>query len=639
MKNIILIGLLFVFSSGLQAAIKKSNLRILYVGGTPEINTMLDKVDSLTYARSASQRMASFEKMLKQYFKYVTVIHAKDYNYLLSNDYDVTIMDGVPRPLEPKVEEKDASGRIVKRKRAAYLPQDFSRPMLLIAELSSEMGSRIGLKTDWYCLCLDADAHHMRMEHPIFHGPFPVKMTIVQKPTPELGKFEPYFKGGPTPDSIPMWRVRKDSYGNVNNGIQIRIGLVSRPGGFEDSPEAEFISGGVSAKTLDAVAIGRHGNFFHWGFAASPADMTEEAKSVFANAIVYISQFDGQKPIARKYDEQIITRDVVKKFAYRATREAYEKSLARDERYDQMKKKAQQAIREKQAKGGTLNDAELLFLNYQTPKQKTREEFLQDNFPELYFLFGTDEKGYIDYFRNNAAYFLPKPGQYDFIIDEDARSLGIANNDIHLLDKAIELMERGIDPAKGLRLLKRYTLCRFETPEEWRAWFEANKSRLFFTESGGWYFLVNTREKDVLGNDYSVLNDSPLSVSSLSAETDDNNPVLWVASVENLPNGNRQIVIRVKIHPGYHIYARVAESDPFISTTVDFRLPEGVEKVGGLKQPSSKVYNSAGTEVYEKEGIFCQEIQGAGEIICIVDYQCCNDQICMPPAKIELRVK
>lgn len=128
------------------------------------------------------------------------------------------------------------------------------------------------------------------------------------------------------------------------------------------------------------MAIGRHGNFFHWGFAASPADMTEEAKSVFANAIVYISQFDGQKPIARKYDEQIITRDVVKKFAYRATREAYEKSLARDERYDQMKKKAQQAIREKQAKGGTLNDAELLFLNYQTPKQKLVKNFCRKIF-------------------------------------------------------------------------------------------------------------------------------------------------------------------------------------------------------------------------------------------------------------------
>ena len=30
---------------------------------------------------------------------------------------------------------------------------------------------------------------------------------------------------------------------------ELRVGMVSRPGGFEDSPEAEIISGGVSAKT------------------------------------------------------------------------------------------------------------------------------------------------------------------------------------------------------------------------------------------------------------------------------------------------------------------------------------------------------------------------------------------------------
>lgn len=75
--------------------------------------------------------------------------------------------------------------------------------------------------------------------------------------------------------------------------------MVSRPGGFEDSPEAEIISGGVSAKTWDAVAIGRHGNFLHWGFAALSDDMTDEARDVFANAVVYIAGFAGQTPVAR----------------------------------------------------------------------------------------------------------------------------------------------------------------------------------------------------------------------------------------------------------------------------------------------------------------------------------------------------
>ena len=103
----------------------------------------------------------------------------------------------------------------------------------------------------------------------------------------------------------------------------------------------------------------------------------------------------------------------------------------------------------------------------------------------MYLLFGTDEKGYWDYFTNNYPYFIPKNGTSTFLIDEDVRSLGIPNNDIRLLDKAISLWETGEDITKARRLLTRYTLCRFGTPEDWRAWYETNEKRLFFTEAGG----------------------------------------------------------------------------------------------------------------------------------------------------------
>lgn len=43
------------------------------------------------------------------------------------------------------------------------------------------------------------------------------------------------------------------------------------------------------------MAIGRHGNFLHWGFAALSDDMTDEARDVFANAVVYIAGFAGKR--------------------------------------------------------------------------------------------------------------------------------------------------------------------------------------------------------------------------------------------------------------------------------------------------------------------------------------------------------
>ena len=51
--------------------------------------------------------MHSFEKLLKYYFKQVTVVHANDYTVDMSDNYDVTIMDGVPRPIEPERLDKN----------------------------------------------------------------------------------------------------------------------------------------------------------------------------------------------------------------------------------------------------------------------------------------------------------------------------------------------------------------------------------------------------------------------------------------------------------------------------------------------------------------------------------------------------
>ena len=91
----------------------------------------------------------------------------------------------------------------------------------------------------------------------------------------------------------------------------------------EERPHTPQLQNTSAAKTWDAVAIGRHGNFLHWGFAASPDDMTEEARDVFANAVVYIAGFAGQTPVARKYNDRIITRHDITLRAFSATRRAY----------------------------------------------------------------------------------------------------------------------------------------------------------------------------------------------------------------------------------------------------------------------------------------------------------------------------
>lgn len=614
----------------------KSDLKVLYVGGSPDIKNFLVKVDSAVVQRSVEERMASFEKMLKHYFKTVKVVDAKDYVPEMSSEYDVTVMDGEPRALVPARDETDAQGRLIRRVKARFLPYDFDRPMMFIAETADILGQQIGLKTDWFCLCLDAEALSFRAEHPIFHGPFAVEMTVKMKPTPPDAYHYEYYSDSPLPDSVPMWRVQTKGY-KTDDGF--RSGLVSRPWGFADSPDAEYISSGVNAKTIDALAIGRHGNFLLWGFAASPKYLTEEAKAVFANTIVYISKFAGQTPIARKDEDGAVTRDYIKEQKYFATREAWQYYLDKEHEYDlQMKAEQKKAI-EKQAKGEKLTEDENMYLKYKTLVLRSYEENLKYWQHGLFEKLGTDGQAYQEYYDSNYDYFYGGEGAYRFDVDEDVKSWGIPNNELRLLEKAIGMWEQGLEVEKAKRVLNRYTLCRFETLQEWRAWFETYKDKLFFTESGGWLFMVNTRDKSVPGNDYSVRELKPVEKKEKPL-TDDKNPVRVVMEMEDAGNGNKVVIVRMNIHPGYHTYAQVASTDPYVATRLELVLPGGWEKVNELQFPPFKRFNEAGTSVYEDEAVFRQKIKGtgAGMVQCTLNYQCCDAHICFPPAELEMSV-
>ena len=367
MKNLFCLCILLLIGSMQMSRasdkIEKQPLKVLYVGGSADIQVLNETIsDSTALRKSIADRTAAFGEMLRQYFQTVKVVAAEDWTPEMSRAYDVTVMDGRPKAIKPAWQEKDASGKVIAYHSAVYLPESFDRPMVTIAEVGNTVGRGIGLKSDWYCLCLDADAHHWRAEHPIFKGPFPVKMTVRMCPTPSDAFHYAYFMDEPVPDSVLMWKVQNKGY-QTHEGF--RVGMVARPWGFEDSPDAEYISSGVCAKTLDAVAIGRHGNFLHWGFAASPADMTEEAKTVFANAIVYISRFAGQKPFVRKYNDRIATREYVKEQLYLSTREAWQEREKSDEEFAAEGLKLKKVVQEKQRRGEKLNRREEMFLNYE----------------------------------------------------------------------------------------------------------------------------------------------------------------------------------------------------------------------------------------------------------------------------------
>jgi len=621
-----------LFAVSVQAKVKMS---VLYVGGSPDINTYGAVADSVALAKSAKARTADFTRFLKKHFTKVTAVDGKDYTSEMSDKYDVTVFDGKPKPLRPEIREYDAQGRITKYERPAYLPDDFDRAAVCIAEASENLGRSIGTKNDWFCLCLLNYALGWEKDHPIFKGPFKVNIVPEMRPTPANAKEYCPIYGYTLPDEMEMWKVQTEATQENN----LRIGMVSRPGGYTDSPDAEVISGGTCAKSIDAVAIGRHGNFFHWGFAAKPSDLTEPAKAALANAIVYMKDFNGKHVIARKFNENIATRDLAVAYKYYDSRACCEANYRANMAFYLNMDSTMKAIKAKQAAGEQLSPIEQVYTQYPAPEKPKAEPFadyMRKREPKLFHIFGEDEAEYARYYDRNKPYFYPTSDGYYLDIDEDVRAVGIANNDIRILDKAIELLENGgTDAAMGKRILERYTLCRFPTPAEWKAWLTANRDRMFFTESGGWLWLVDTLDPSVPGNDYSVLTAAPekAAVKEKSAGvTDRKNPVALTAEIADAGNGAKEVVVTMNIHTGFHTYAKLAEGDPFIPTEVTVELPEGYKKTGNLIHPKPSPSSTA-TTYYTGTCVFRQPVSGSGtgKVICKVKYQACDDSMCMTP--------
>ena len=227
-----------------------------------------------------------------------------------------------------------------------------------------------------------------------------------------------------------------------------------------------------------------------------------------------------------------------------------------------------------------------------------------------------------------------KPGQADNVLFYERR----VNN-----DRAISELEKstsGIEADRARRILTRYTMASFPSASEWRKWYDTYRDRFFFTESGGWKFMIDG-QPDLPGNDYYLYNSriAEQRTASTGTATSDESPVLATLNIENDIRGGRTLTLRIKIHPGYHIYADVAGDDPYVPTTLTLSLPEGLT-AGEWTASRPGQFGTSGSTIYEDEAVYTCPVAGntAGDVSCTVSYQCCDAHICLPPVKKTLRV-
>ena len=274
-------------------------------------------------------------------------------------------------------------------------------------------------------------AHAELLDHEIFQKPFEVKLTFENWDTPE--DYRRFPGGDQLPSKMKVWRVQwtEKTYG----------GVVTRAYNFNDFPDDELLVKGFNiGKEYGAAGVGRHGNFLQWGYSAPPSEMTEAGQKLFLNCIHYIRRFHGKLPLVHPSDSPRM--DAVRCAAL-------------------------------------INKIE-------------DHGFLRQFPPDLLEKYKQNPDGLVQYYMDHLELVYREIWfRGPFQIDDDLRSLGIeSNRQISTLEKLIELLDHPQHGQVAESLLKRYTDQSEMTKIEWQKWLEEHRGRIYFSDLGGYKFLV-----------------------------------------------------------------------------------------------------------------------------------------------------
>lgn len=294
---------------------------------------------------------------------------------------------------------------------------------------------------------MSGGGHGLVASHPIFNEPFETGAAETELvPTPK--NYFQYPEGKGLKEKIKVWRVHADPLKKKD------YGLVSDGYGFLDSPDCEFVAGGLNSKGPGSVAIGRQGNFLLWGFCAPPAEMTESARKAYLNAVVYAAKFDGAPIVVR---DPAPSRD----WAF-----AYAKYLK-----DAEARKFVESRFSKELLAEAEGDSDKLLALLAERRQWLRADAVKKT--------------------TNVDGKAVESTDYVFVVDEHVRSLGIANDSPQLVDTLLNSIGHGENVKACHETLVRYV--GFDLGPDfrhWMSWWTNNKDRAFFSDTAGYRFVV-----------------------------------------------------------------------------------------------------------------------------------------------------
>lgn len=219
-----------------------------------------------------------------------------------------------------------------------------------------------------------------------------------------------------------------------------------------ESPESEFLCGGINTKTAKAAGLWRQGNLLHFGFEQSPAELNETGRALLVNAVAYIARFTEDRPIT----------EVVSPFVGPAPhdRAAVLRAL-------------------------THPDLGLPYLKY------ILAEPLYEELAEH-----TDDER-LAWYRKYEGY-LHGDENGKLAIDDTALAFGIPPNTSEFIETATSVLKSGKNAGEARKLLVQYVPdgpAGEGSAKEWSSWWRENKPYLFFSDSGGYRWYIDPLAK------------------------------------------------------------------------------------------------------------------------------------------------
>jgi len=244
-------------------------------------------------------------------------------------------------------------------------------------------------------------------------------------------------KGKNLTDKMKVWRIQ-DTNDNIG-----KAGAVSWEIKADYPDEAEtIVLGFAPGKPYYAVGIGRHGNFLQWGWSAAPSKMTEAGRNLFLNCICHIHKYNNKEFVKIPINIKV-SRNYV-----------------------------------------------FIWFNFLINEPENIDNVLSRFFPqEIVDKYKTNIEDLQKYYEENVELIYLEKDRY--YIDEDLKSLGLSSNrKVDTIEKLIELLSDQSQAELAGQLLVKYTQENFDTPGQWKKWYEDNSKYLYFSDTGGYKFYV-----------------------------------------------------------------------------------------------------------------------------------------------------